>query len=180
MLAPLPTGRLMRRMVLWEIRSYPDALARERDRLLALTDLQDTYGLLAWRWRAPRRTRALYRLGELAPAATTPALTPASEQPASPLAARATARPRTAARPKRARRARTAPDVAGLMPLGWQAAADLAARGEPLTRDALAAALRAAGHPAGNARVGALLTRLKTETPLETPTPAAAEGDTPS
>ena len=70
LLAPVPTARLMRRMVLWEIRSYPDALRRERDRLLALTDLQDTYGRLAWRWRAPRRTRALYRLGELAPART--------------------------------------------------------------------------------------------------------------
>ena len=32
---------------------------------------QDTYGRLAWRWRAPRRTRALYRLGELAPASAT-------------------------------------------------------------------------------------------------------------
>jgi hypothetical protein len=72
LLAPVPTARLMRRMVLWEIRSYPDALRRERDRLLALTDLQDTYGPVAWRWRAPRRTRALYRLGELAPASTQP------------------------------------------------------------------------------------------------------------
>jgi hypothetical protein len=68
LLAPLPTARLARRMVLWEIRSYPQALARERDRLLALTELQDTYGRLAWRWKAPRRIRALYRLGELAPA----------------------------------------------------------------------------------------------------------------
>jgi Protein of unknown function (DUF2637) len=68
LLAPVPTARLMRRMVLWEIRSYPDALRRERDRLLALTELQDTYGRTAWRWRAPRRTRAMYRLGELTPA----------------------------------------------------------------------------------------------------------------
>jgi hypothetical protein len=72
LLAPVPTARLMRRMVLWEIRSYPDALRRERDRLLALTELQDTYGRIAWRWRAPRRTRALYRLGELAPASAQP------------------------------------------------------------------------------------------------------------
>ena len=76
LLAPVPTVRLMRRMVLWEIRSYPDALKRERDRLLALTDLQDTYGCCAWRWRAPRRTRALYRLGELAPASTQPETCP--------------------------------------------------------------------------------------------------------
>jgi hypothetical protein len=64
MLAPVPTARLWRRMVLWEIRSYPAALDRERARVLALTGLQDEYGLLAWRWRAPRRIRALYRLGE--------------------------------------------------------------------------------------------------------------------
>ena len=60
------------------------------------------------------------------------------------------------------------------MPLGWQIAADLDARGEPLTRDTLAAALRAAGHAAGNERVGALLARLKTEAPAdpaETPCP---------
>ena len=94
------------------------------------------------------------------------------------------ARSRTArsqrARPRRARRPRAAPEVGALMPLGWQAAADLAARGEPLTRDSLAAALRKAGHPAGNARVGTLLARLKTETPPHSPAPAAAEGDTPS
>lgn len=72
LLAPVSTALLWRRMVLWEIRSYPAALGRERDRLLALTGLQDTYGPLAWRWAAPRRVRALYRLGELAPASLTP------------------------------------------------------------------------------------------------------------
>jgi hypothetical protein len=60
LLAPASTARLMRRMVLWEIRSYPDALNRERARLLALTGLQDTYGAVAWRWRdasaSPYRT----------------------------------------------------------------------------------------------------------------------------
>jgi len=76
LLAPVPTARLMRRMVLWEIRSYPEALRRERDRLLALTELQDTYGRIAWRWSAPRRTRALYRLGELAPASAQPETCP--------------------------------------------------------------------------------------------------------
>ena len=78
LLAPLRTALLWRRMVLWEIRSYPGALARERARLLALTGLQDTYGVLAWRWRAPRRVRTLYRLGELRPAArrTAPARDP--------------------------------------------------------------------------------------------------------
>lgn len=70
LLAPAATVLLWRRMVLWETRSYPTALARERDRLLALTALQDRYGRLAWRWKAPRRQRALYRLGQHTP--TTP------------------------------------------------------------------------------------------------------------
>ena len=68
LLAPASTLRLWRRMVLWETRSYSEALRRERARLLARTELQDRWGRLVWRWRAPRRERALYRLGELAPA----------------------------------------------------------------------------------------------------------------
>ena len=63
LLAPVSTARLKRRMILWEIRSYPAALERERERVLALTALQDEYGAIAWRWRAPRRERALFRLG---------------------------------------------------------------------------------------------------------------------
>jgi hypothetical protein len=85
-LAPWPTAKLWRRMVLWETRSYTTALGRERDRLLARTDLQDTYGKLAWRWKAPRRTRALYRLGELAPASDRPALDPPAHLLALPVA----------------------------------------------------------------------------------------------
>jgi uncharacterized protein DUF2637 len=109
LLAPVPTARLMRRMVLWEIRSYPDALRRERDRLLALTDLQDAYGRHAWRWRAPRRVRALYRLGELAPASTQPGSCPwprpAPALPAAPArrAPRRAPAPRTAPAPESGR-----------------------------------------------------------------------------
>ena len=99
LLAPVPTARLMRRMVLWEIRSYPDALRRERDRLLALTELQDAYGRHAWRWRAPRRVRALYRLGELAPASAQPETCP-WPRPAPVLSAAPARRaPRTAPAP---------------------------------------------------------------------------------
>ena len=72
LLAPLSTAALQRRMILWEITSYRAALDRERRRILARTDLQDTYGAVAWRWTAPRRVRALYRLGELTPAAPVP------------------------------------------------------------------------------------------------------------
>jgi hypothetical protein len=84
LLAPLATAALWRRMVLWEIRSYPLALCRERDRLLARTTLQDEYGLIAWRWKAPRRVRALYRLGELVPASAEPLPADAGTAPALP------------------------------------------------------------------------------------------------
>lgn len=80
LLAPLPTLGLWRRMVLWEERSYPAALARERTRVLAKTDLQDRYGR-AWRFKAPRRERALYRLGELAPTPIADTLTPIESTP---------------------------------------------------------------------------------------------------
>jgi len=112
LLAPVPTARLMRRMVLWEIRSYPGALARERDRLLALTDLQETYGRLAWRWRAPRRTRALYRLGELTPARTGTTGEPPSCPWPRPAPVLAPTRTRTRATPRTRTRGAPAPRTA--------------------------------------------------------------------
>ena len=60
------------------------------------------------------------------------------------------------------------------MPLGRRIAADLAEAGQPLTRNALAVRLREAGQTAGNARVGALLARLKTE-PATDPTDPTAD-----
>lgn len=83
LLAPLPTLLLWRRMILWELRSYPQALDREQDRLLARCDLQDGYGAILYRWRAPRRDRVMYRLGRLAPAE----LAPVPEPVARPAAA---------------------------------------------------------------------------------------------
>ena len=70
-LAPASTFALWRRMVLWETTSYPDALARERERQLARAQLRETYGR-GWRRRAPRQERTLLKLGELAPAGTLP------------------------------------------------------------------------------------------------------------
>jgi hypothetical protein len=80
LLAPLATVKLWRRMVLWEERSYLKALQRERDRVLALCDLQEGHGRVTWRWKAPRRLRALYRLGELSPVELTPEPAPVSVQ----------------------------------------------------------------------------------------------------
>ncbi|WP_051759538.1 DUF2637 domain-containing protein [Herbidospora cretacea] len=137
-LAPISTGLLWRRMVLWEIRSYGDALDRERERVLATIDLHDRYGRL-WRFKASRRERALYRLGELTPAAG-PAVVPV---------------------PPTGRRA----DVDDLMPLGWQILADHDAVGTPLTRDRLRDAVRETGQSISTDRAGALLARLRSETP---------------
>ncbi|WP_328553416.1 DUF2637 domain-containing protein [Streptomyces sp. NBC_00358] len=67
MLAPLSTFALWRRMTLWEITSYSEALKRERERQLARARLREQHG---WRWRSktPRPERVLLKLGELAPA----------------------------------------------------------------------------------------------------------------
>ncbi|WP_165966479.1 DUF2637 domain-containing protein [Actinomadura sp. 7K507] len=196
LLSPLRTAALWRRMVLWEVRSYSDALTRERARLLTLTDLQDAYGTVAWRWHAPRRVRALYRLGELTsnkdadrtdgrPAAA-PIETdnrPAIEPPSGPSSrtdkrtnartARRTvpARPRGRSAPSK----RAVPDVDDLMQLGWRIAADLESRSVALNRDNLAAALRDSDQAVSNARASALLARLKTEALTEPTRPNAAD-----
>ncbi|MGI5225724.1 DUF2637 domain-containing protein [Actinoallomurus sp. CA-142502] len=195
-LAPAPTVRLWRRMVLWEPRSYPSALMRERDRVLALTDLKDTYGPIAWRWKAPRRTKALYKLGELTPAADLPALPATSMAPDRPAIeapkpstntgqtsrrtgtatnrGRSTGRTSTSSRTRAKTKRRTVPNVDDLMETGRRIAADADEHGTPLTRDTLAAALREAGQSAGNERVGALLNRLKNDT---SKSPDVTDGD---
>ncbi|MBA9002843.1 DUF2637 domain-containing protein [Thermomonospora cellulosilytica] len=63
LLAPVSTGLLWRRMVLWHVTSYQHALDLERRRLLTVSALQQEHGRWAWRWRAPLATRiALRRL----------------------------------------------------------------------------------------------------------------------
>jgi hypothetical protein len=173
LLAPWSSLRLWRHMVLWEVRSYADGLARERARALALAELRDSYGLLAWRWKAPRRRRVLFRLGELTPG-TAEDRSRDTNGPDTRTGGRAVGGTTgTSGRTGRRTGTRTAarPDVEALMPLGWRIAAHLEAAGQPLNRTTLLAALRENGQPAGNARVGALLARLRTEAPAE---PAAS------
>ena len=67
LLAPLSTFALWRRMTLWEVTSYTDALARERERQLARAELYERHGR-RWRSKTPRPERVLLKLGELAPA----------------------------------------------------------------------------------------------------------------
>ncbi|MFE4953482.1 DUF2637 domain-containing protein [Streptomyces sp. NPDC056653] len=80
LLAPLSTFALWRRMTLWEVTSYGDALARERERLLARAELRERHGRL-WRSKTPRPERVLLKLGELNPPseAVPPALDPKPE-----------------------------------------------------------------------------------------------------
>ncbi|WP_019073206.1 DUF2637 domain-containing protein [Streptomyces hokutonensis] len=61
------TFALWRRMTLWEITSYSEALAREKERQLARADLREQHGP-KWRTKTPRRERVMLRMGELAPA----------------------------------------------------------------------------------------------------------------
>jgi hypothetical protein len=154
-LAPASTLRLWRRMVLWETRSYSEALHRERARLLARTELQDRWGTVMWRWRAPRRERALYRLGDLAPAT---ALAPAAAEPVQPAPALSTRRP---SRRRPAPSARV--DDRELVAAARHVADELAARGEGLTRSSLVAGLRTQGLAVSNARAGALLAGLRSD-----------------
>ncbi|MFE4279711.1 DUF2637 domain-containing protein [Streptomyces goshikiensis] len=73
-LAPIPTARLRRRMILWEITSYEEALTRLQEQTYLRAQLKETYG---WRWRskAPLEQRMALKLGE-APAALADTLTP--------------------------------------------------------------------------------------------------------
>ncbi|WP_314411986.1 DUF2637 domain-containing protein [Streptomyces kroppenstedtii] len=81
------TFALWRRMTLWEITSYSEALAREKERQLARADLRETYGR-AWRTKTPRRERVMLRMGAMASGSEqdTPEPPPADEQSAPPTA----------------------------------------------------------------------------------------------
>ncbi|WP_030978291.1 DUF2637 domain-containing protein [Streptomyces sp. NRRL S-1824] len=73
-LAPIPTARLRRRMILWEITSYEEALTRLQEQTYLRAQLKEEFGLL-WRWKAPLDKRMTLKLGE-APAALADTLTP--------------------------------------------------------------------------------------------------------
>jgi hypothetical protein len=104
-LAPITTFALWRRMTLWEITSYSEALARERKRQLARADLRQAHGR-RWRSQTDRRTRVLLKLGELAPATPepqAPPAPPAAEDAPKPAPRRRGGKPQ-AAKPKPGRR----------------------------------------------------------------------------
>lgn len=74
LLAPIPTARLRRRMILWEITSYEDALTRLQQETWLRARLREEHGLL-WRWKAPLEQRMALKLGS-APAALADTLIP--------------------------------------------------------------------------------------------------------
>ncbi|SEL15290.1 DUF2637 domain-containing protein [Streptacidiphilus jiangxiensis] len=62
--SPIATLRLFRRRMLWELRSYEEALEMERRRLVYRARLRATYGRL-WRYRAPVDFILLLKLANL-------------------------------------------------------------------------------------------------------------------
>lgn len=173
-LSPVATFFLWRRMVLWEIRSYPLALQRERDRVLTKTDLQDRYGR-RWRWKATRRERALYKLGELVPAGTETVVVPeigtVPEDEAASVPVDKTEdenkdeKPKSEDRPRKNKKTKsgTVPSVEDLLPAGRLIAQQLAAEGRPLTRDNLLTEIRQKAIQVSTGRATELLRLLKGE-----------------
>ena len=64
-LAPLSTFTLWRRMTLWEVTSYSEALSMERDRQLAIADQREKFGR-KWKTETPARELVLMRMGAVA------------------------------------------------------------------------------------------------------------------
>ncbi|MFJ8010229.1 DUF2637 domain-containing protein [Streptomyces fagopyri] len=114
LLAPLSTFALWRRMTLWEVTSYSEALGRERERQLARAGLREQHGR-RWRSKTPRPERVLLKLGELAPAGEEPVPVPAArEEEATPSPAKESAHktPRKrAAKGKQPKPSRTAAEL---------------------------------------------------------------------
>ncbi|MFF3264948.1 DUF2637 domain-containing protein [Streptomyces sp. NPDC002932] len=73
-LAPIPTARLRRRMILWEITSYEEALTRLQEQTYLRAQLKEEFGM-GWRRKAPLEHRMALKLGS-APAALADTLTP--------------------------------------------------------------------------------------------------------
>ncbi|KUL51661.1 DUF2637 domain-containing protein [Streptomyces sp. NRRL S-1521] len=186
LLAPLSTFALWRRMTLWEVTSYADALARERERLLARADLRERYGR-AWRRRTPRRERVLLRLGELNPADAVPDNAPVPETAPEPAVEEATP-PAPKAPRKRPGKSRGKPaprSVADLLTEARTATADWPDAG--INAEALRKALRCGAGPARQVRDVLLAERAdgRALRPVDTPdtetdadTDAEASGDT--
>jgi hypothetical protein len=162
LLAPWPTLRLWRRMRLWEVHDLVEGRRRDRDQDLARAALQDTFGPVVWRWRAPRRERVLYRHGALAPAQVSADGPVVAVDAGSAGGAPGGRLPVASTRRRSA--AKGAPEVsADLVALGRAIAAELAGEGRDLTRDELVRRVRARGRSCSNAKGSALLARIQAD-----------------
>jgi hypothetical protein len=81
LLAPFSTFFLWRRMVLWEVRRYPEALRLERERRMIRAAYRQEHGR-RWRSKVTRQQLAALQLGELAP--VQPKKAPAPTAPVAP------------------------------------------------------------------------------------------------
>ncbi|MEU7607228.1 DUF2637 domain-containing protein [Streptomyces sp. NPDC041003] len=133
LLSPIPTFKLWRRMKLWELRSYEQAVGMEQDRLIYQARLQARYGR-SWRRKAPvealmplKLARIGVPLKETAPEALAvtgiePAVLPPLEQqgaadaPALMAGVGAAAAPGLAQQTEQAEQARQAAEARGVVP----------------------------------------------------------------
>ncbi|WP_329545469.1 DUF2637 domain-containing protein [Streptomyces sp. NBC_01356] len=107
LLAPLSTFALWRRMTLWEVTSYAEALGRERERQLARAQLRQRHGR-RWRSKTPRPERVLLKLGELAPQGEEiPPVPPKNPVPPNEEAPKSPRKPAAKAKPKATKAPRT-------------------------------------------------------------------------
>lgn len=170
LLAPLSTFALWRRMTLWEVTSYADALARERERLLARADLRERYGR-AWRRHTPRRERVLLKMGELNPAGAVPDTAPDPEPAPEPAGEETTSAATKAPRKRAAKgRGKTAPrSVADLLTEAHTLTADWP--DSDVNAEALRKALHCGASPARQVRDALLAERAdgRALRPVDTP-----------
>ncbi|WP_262386925.1 DUF2637 domain-containing protein [Streptomyces sp. TRM49041] len=176
------TFSLWRRMTLWEITSYADALAREKERQLARAELRERYGR-RWRSKTPRRERVLLRLGEFAPASEDeepPAELHQDEavahpDPSAPPAGDKLKSPRRRTRKPKTPKQRTADELlaqAREVTAGWEHAA--------INAEAIRTALRCSAASSRTLRDALLAERAQTRRPRPVEAPAdRAEQDGP-
>lgn len=169
LLDPWRTLRLWRRMRLWEVTELTEAHRRSEHQDLARAALQDCYGPLVWRWRAPRRDRVRFRYGHLSAGDVLPdtygtSATAPCTGLRSTVGSTATRTPRSPAkaRPGSSRSSASAPDITALLGPAQAVAAELAGEGREVTRAELLGRLRAAGHSCSNAKASALLAAIQT------------------
>ncbi|MEW9533616.1 DUF2637 domain-containing protein [Microbispora sp. NPDC049125] len=74
-LAPISSFMLWRRMVLWNVTSYPRGLQLEYLHLQTISELHQAHGRWLWRWKAPLSERVAVRLQLAGAAFPAPALT---------------------------------------------------------------------------------------------------------